>query len=60
MKVDQDVGTVAVNLLEGEFWIPFPEVESISQFSSNPACVQTARLLGSQTAIKKKKMFSRE
>lgn len=54
MKVDQDVGMVAVNLPEGELRISGPEVEGLAQFQSDPTCVQTVRLLGSQTETKKK------
>lgn len=50
MEVDQDVGVVAVDLLKGEFRISGPKVESLAQFQSDPACVQTAGLFGSQTA----------
>lgn len=55
MKVDQDVGVVAVDLLKGELRISGPEIESLAQFQSDPTCVQAARLFGSQTKWKKQK-----
>jgi len=54
MEVDQDVGVVAVDLLEGEPRIPGPEIEGLAQLQPDPARVQTARLLGSQAARKTK------
>lgn len=52
MEVDQDVGVVAVDLLEGELRIPGPEIEGLAQLQPDPARVQAARLLGSQAVRK--------
>lgn len=57
MEVDQNVGAVVVNLLEGELRIPGPEIEGPTQFQPNPIRVQAARLLGSQAASKTKGIF---
>lgn len=47
MEVDQNVGVVTVDLLEGELRIPGPEIESLTQLQPDSASVQAARLLGS-------------
>lgn len=52
MEVDENVGAVAVDLLEGEPRIPGPEVKGLTQLQPDPARVQAAGLLGSQTAEK--------
>lgn len=53
MEVNQDVGVVAVDLLESELGIPGPEVEGPAQLQPDSASVQAAGLLGSQATTRR-------
>lgn len=54
MKVNQNIRSVAVNFLKGEFRVPRPQIESPAQLEANAARVETTRLLGSQAVTRRK------
>lgn len=54
MKVNQNIRSVAVNFLKGEFRVPRPQIEGPAQLEANAARVETTRLLGSQAVTRRK------
>lgn len=55
MKVNQNIRSVAVNFLKGEFRVPRPQIESPAQLEAYAARVEATRLLGSQAVTRRRK-----
>ena len=59
MKVNQNVRSVAVNFLKGEFGVSRPEIEGLAQLETNASRVEATWLLGSQAVTRKERKNDR-